>query len=137
MGGIAIKKGGHAQSGSGSLVALSTDMSQFYLNATTLTNLISGVLFGSSGGYVAYEQAAQLCDWIAAGGSVLLFNAAPGQVNLTGSTLYFTNGASQTVYAVPMHDPVEASPPLHRTADSLILRVKPASGQDEGISCAH
>jgi hypothetical protein len=121
--------------GSGSAETLSTNMTNFQLNAgvfgwleqtisssvgvstvtartikasngattSTLTNLLSSVLFGSSGGYVAYEQGGQLYDWSPAGGSVLLFNAAPGQVNLTGSTIYFTNGASQVVYAAPMH----------------------------------
>ena len=120
---------------SGSTGTLSTNMTQFQLNAgvlgwleqttsssggvstitgqaikasngattSTLTNLLSSVLFGSSGGYVAYEQGGQLYDWGPAGGSVLLFNAAPGQVHLAGSTIYFTNGASQAVYAVPMH----------------------------------
>jgi hypothetical protein len=70
---------------------------------TTLANLLSSVFFGSSGGYVAYEQSAQLYDWSPAGGSVVLFNAAPGQARLAGSTIYFTNGASQAVYAVTMH----------------------------------
>ena len=111
---------------SGSVGTLSTTMTSFQLNTgvlawleqtnssqtikasngattTTLTNLLSSVLFGSSGGYVAYEQGGQLYDWSTAGGSVLLFNAAPGQVHLTGSTIYFTNGASQALYAVPMH----------------------------------
>jgi Bacterial Ig domain len=111
---------------SGSTATLSTNMTNFQLNAgvlgwleqtgttqaikasngtttSTLTNLLSGVLFGSSGGYVAYEQGGQLYDWSPAGGSVLLFNAAPSQVHLAGSTIYFTNGASQAVYAVPMH----------------------------------
>jgi hypothetical protein len=120
---------------SGTPGTLSTDMTQFQLNAgvfgwleqtisssggvstvtaqaikasngattSTLTNLLSSVFFGSSGGYVAYEQGAQLYDWSPAGGSVLLFNAAPGQPRLGGSTIYFTNGASQVVYAVPMH----------------------------------
>jgi hypothetical protein len=70
---------------------------------STLTNLLSSVFFGSSGAYVAYEQGGQLYDWSPAGGSVLLFNAAPGQTHLGGSTIYFTNGASQVLYAVPMH----------------------------------
>jgi hypothetical protein len=69
---------------------------------STLTNLLSSVFFGSSGGYVAYEQGGQLYDWSPAGGSAILFNAAPGQVHLAGSTIYFTNGASQALYAVPM-----------------------------------
>jgi hypothetical protein len=69
---------------------------------STLTNELSSVLFGSSGGYVAYEQNGQLYDWSPAGGSALLFNAAPGQVRLTGTTIYFTNGASQALYATPM-----------------------------------
>jgi hypothetical protein len=73
------------------------------VTTSTLTNLLSSVFFGSSGGYVAYEQAGQLYDWSPAGGSVLLFNAAPGEPHLAGSTIYFTNGASQVVYAVAMH----------------------------------
>ena len=120
---------------SGSTGTLSTNMTQFHLNAgvlgwleqttslsdgvptvtgqaikasngtttSTVTSLLSSVLFGSSGGYVAYEQGGQLYDWSPAGGSVLLFNAGPGQVHLTGSTIYFTNGTSQVVYAAPMH----------------------------------
>jgi hypothetical protein len=116
---------------SGSPAVLSTNMSNFQLNSgvlawleqtisastvtaqaikvsnggtvSTLTNVLSSVLFGSNGGFVAYEQGGSLYDWSAAGGPVLLFDAAPSQVHLASSTLYFTNGASQTVYSVPMH----------------------------------
>lgn len=69
----------------------------------TITNLSSSKLFGSSGGYVAYQVAGQLYDWSPTGGSVLLFNAVPGSVLLDGSMLYFTNGTSQALYAVQMH----------------------------------
>ena len=48
---------------------------------------------------MAFEQNTQLYDWSPNGGPVVLFNAAPGRVNLAGSTIYFTNGASQVVYA--------------------------------------
>jgi hypothetical protein len=113
---------------SGSAVTLSTVMARFQLNAgvvgwleqpttgtstikswngattSSLTGLpLNTTFFGSSGGFVAFEQNTQLYDWSPNGGPVVLFNAAPGQVNLAGSTIYFTNGASQVVYAVPMH----------------------------------
>jgi hypothetical protein len=72
--------GWHEQtfSSSGSLTAQTINASNG-VTTSTLTNLLSSVLFGSSGGYVAYEQGGQLYDWSPAGGSVLLFNATPGQ----------------------------------------------------------
>lgn len=111
-----------------SVVTLSTNMTSFALNdgllawaelssngtgqsikawngssISTITNLSSSKLFGSSGGFVAYQAGGQLYDWSPAGGSVLLFNGTPDPVLLDGSTLYFPNGASsQVLYAVPM-----------------------------------
>jgi hypothetical protein len=49
------------------------------LSTTTLTNLLSSVLFGSSGGYVVYGQGGQLYDWITAGGSVLYSMQPPAR----------------------------------------------------------
>ena len=49
------------------------------LSTTTLTNLLSSVLFGSSGGYVACGQGGQLYDWITAGGSVLYSMQPPAR----------------------------------------------------------
>ncbi len=71
--------------------------------SSTISNLLSSTFFGASGGYVAFEENGHLYDWSVTGGRTLLFDAAPGQVHLTGTTLYFTNGSGQTVYAVPMH----------------------------------
>jgi len=65
--------------------------------------LLTSALFGTSGGYVAYEESGKLYDWSPSGGKTLLFDATPGQVHLTGSTLYFTNGTTQALYSIPMH----------------------------------
>ena len=70
---------------------------------STLSGLLTSALFGTSGGYVAYEESGKLYDWSPSGGKTLLFDATPGQVHLTGSTLYFTNGTTQALYSIPMH----------------------------------
>lgn len=69
----------------------------------TISNLLATAFFGSSGGFIAYEKSGELYDWSPTGGEVLLFESSPGQLHLAGSTVYFTNGNSQALYAVPMH----------------------------------
>ncbi len=73
------------------------------VTTSTLSNLLGASFLGSSGGYVAFEESAQLYVWSPAGGKTLLFEAAPGQVHLSGTSLYFTNGNRQALYSVPMH----------------------------------
>jgi hypothetical protein len=69
---------------------------------STLSSQLGTVFFGSSGGYVFFEEGGKLYAWSSSGGRMLLFEAAPGQVRLTGKIVYFTNGTSQAVYAVTL-----------------------------------
>ena len=69
---------------------------------STVSPLLGTVLFGSSGGYIVFEESGKMYAWSVSGGRLLLFDAVPGQVNLTGKTVYFTNGSQQVVYAVPL-----------------------------------
>lgn len=69
---------------------------------STVSPLLGTVFFGSSGGYIVFEESGKMYAWSVSGGRLLLFDAAPGQVNLTGKTVYFTNGTQQVVYAVPL-----------------------------------
>jgi len=70
---------------------------------STISTQLGTALFGSSGGYVFFEEGGKLYAWSSSGGRQLLFDAAPGQVRLTGKTLYFTNGTSQTVFGVTLN----------------------------------
>ncbi len=68
--------------------------------ASPVSTLPNTVFFGSSGGYIFFEEGGKLYAWSSSGGRQILFDAAPGQVRLTGKTVYFTNGTSQAVYGV-------------------------------------
>ena len=72
------------------------------MTTTTVSNVVSSAFFGSSGGYVVFEEGGKLYAWSISGGRRLLFDSNPGQVNLTGKTVYFTNGNTQTLYAVTL-----------------------------------
>jgi len=69
---------------------------------TTITNVVGSAFFGSSGGYVIFEEHGKLYAWSVAGGRQLLFDSNPGQVQLTGKTVYFTNGNAQTLYSITL-----------------------------------
>lgn len=71
-------------------------------NQTVVSNRLSSVLYGSGMGYVLFEDAGVLKYWSAAGGAKTLFDGTPGHALFSGRTAYFTNGASQTLYAVPL-----------------------------------
>ena len=66
---------------------------------TTLPSLLNSVFFGSSGGYVAFQESGKLYAWSPASGRTLLFDGPPGQVHLTGKTVYFVQ---QVLYAVTL-----------------------------------
>jgi hypothetical protein len=72
------------------------------MTTTTVSNVVSSAFFGSSGGYVVFEEGGKLYAWSSSGGRRLLFDSNPGQVNLTGKTVYFTNGNTQTLFAVTL-----------------------------------
>ena len=70
-------------------------------NTSTLSILSSSVLYGAGGGFVVYGEAGKAYAWNAAlGSSKLLIDGAPSQVLISGTTMYFVMGASQTVYRV-------------------------------------
>jgi hypothetical protein len=72
------------------------------MTTTTVSNVLGSAFFGSSGGYVVFEESAKLYAWSSGGGRRLLLDSTPGQVHLTGKTVYFTSGSAQTLYAVTL-----------------------------------
>jgi hypothetical protein len=71
---------------------------------STVSSRVSSVLFGTGGGYVAFEEDSKLHVWSAAGGRQLIFDAAPGGVLVSGKTVYFITGNRQkAVYSVTLN----------------------------------
>ena len=64
----------------------------------------TAVLYGVGNGLVVYGAQNKTYTWSAASpqSSSLLIDTAPGQTLISGSTLYFTQGASQAVYKVTL-----------------------------------
>jgi hypothetical protein len=70
-------------------------------STSTLSVLSTSVLYGAGGGFVVYGEAGKTNVWNAAlGSSKLLIDGAPSLVLISGATMYFVMGASQTVYRV-------------------------------------
>jgi hypothetical protein len=69
---------------------------------STVSGLIGSSFFGSSGGYIVFQENNKLYAWSVSGGRKLLFDAQAGGVTLTGKTMYFTNGTQQLVYGVTL-----------------------------------
>ena len=67
---------------------------------STITSAPTAVLYGAGNGVVVYGALNKTYTWSAANGpsSNLLIDTTPGQVLISGSTMYFTQGASQAVY---------------------------------------
>ena len=67
---------------------------------STITSAPTAVLYGAGNGVVVYGALNKTYTWSAANGpsSSLLIDTTPGQVLISGSTMYFTQGASQAVY---------------------------------------
>ena len=51
-------------------------------NVTTVSNQLKTVFFGSSGGYIFFEEGGKLYAWSPSAGRQLVFDAAPSQVSL-------------------------------------------------------
>jgi hypothetical protein len=68
----------------------------------TISTVLYAPFYGSSGGYVFFEENNKLYAWSFATGRRLLFDSNPGQVRLTGKTVYFTSGSTQTLYGVTL-----------------------------------
>jgi hypothetical protein len=71
-------------------------------NTATITARLSSVLFGTSSGYVLYEDQGALHVWSAAGGSKLIFDAVPRMAMISQKTVYFTNGYENALYQVTL-----------------------------------
>jgi hypothetical protein len=71
-------------------------------STSTVSALLGTTFYGSSGGYVVFEESGSLYAWSPGGGRQLIFDAQPGQLMLTGKTVYFTHGNQQVVYAVAL-----------------------------------
>ena len=71
---------------------------------STVSGVTSSVLYGTGGGFVVFGESGKTYSWNASTkSSTLLIDAAPNQVLLKGSTLYFVMGASKTVYRVALN----------------------------------
>ena len=71
---------------------------------STITNSPTAVLYGASNGVVVYGVQNKTYTWSANTGLVAnqFIDTTPGQVLISGSTMYFTQGASQAVYKVTL-----------------------------------
>ena len=71
---------------------------------STVTSAPTAVLYGAGNGMVIYGAQNKTYTWSAtnAQSSNLLIDTTPGQTLISGSTLYFTQGASQAVYKVTL-----------------------------------
>lgn len=71
---------------------------------STITAAPTAVLYGAGNGLVVYGAQNKTYTWSAASpqSSNLLIDTSPGQTLISGSTLYFTQGASQAVYKVTL-----------------------------------
>jgi len=71
---------------------------------STITAASTAVLYGTGNGLVIYGAQNKTFTWSAASpqSSSLLIDNAPGQTLISGSTLYFTQGANQAVYKVTL-----------------------------------
>lgn len=67
---------------------------------STITNAPTAVLYGAGNGAVVYGALNKTYTWSATNGPSynLLIDTTPGQVLISGSTMYFTQGTRQAVY---------------------------------------
>jgi hypothetical protein len=67
---------------------------------STLSTAPTSVLYGAANGVVVYGVQNKTYTWSATTGKVAnqLIDTTPGQVLISGSTMYFTQGTSQAVY---------------------------------------
>jgi hypothetical protein len=70
------------------------------ITVTTVSSLTSARFYGTGGGFVLFGESSNLYVWNATEGRQLLLEATPGVALISGNTVYFTNGVSQTVYSV-------------------------------------
>ena len=89
-------------SGNYSTVLTQTIKASSATTISSISTLLSSVFFGSSGGYIVFQENGKLYAWSPAKGRQLLFDASAGQVRLTGKIVYFVNGNQQVVYAVSL-----------------------------------
>jgi hypothetical protein len=71
---------------------------------STITAAPTAVLYGAGNGMVVYGAQNKTYTWSATStpSSSLLIDTTPGQTMISGSTLYFTQGATQAVYKVTL-----------------------------------
>lgn len=83
----------------------SKSLKAFVNGATsTVSSVTSSVLYGTGGGFVVFGELGKTYSWNASTkSSTLIIDAAPNQVLLSGSTLYFVMGASKAVYRVVLN----------------------------------
>jgi len=73
---------------------------------STISTASDASLRGVGGGFVVYNTAGKSYQWSSANGtSTVLIDAAPtsGAILVSGSTMYFTMGASNAVYQITLH----------------------------------
>ena len=66
---------------------------------STVSSLSTAVLYGAGGGHLVFGESGKTYSWNAATrSSTLRLDAAPNQVMVSGTTMYFVMGATQSVY---------------------------------------
>jgi hypothetical protein len=73
-------------------------------NTSTISSSPTAVLYGAANGVVVYGMQNKTYTWSATTGQVAnqLIDTTPGQVLISGSTMYFTQGNSLAVYKVTL-----------------------------------
>ena len=68
-------------------------------STSTVSSLSSAVLYGAGAGQLLFGESGKVYSWNAATrSSTLRIEAAPNQVMVSGSSVYFVMGTTQTVY---------------------------------------
>jgi uncharacterized protein (DUF1778 family) len=72
-------------------------------STSTVSSLSSAVLYGAGAGQLLFGESGKVYSWNAATrSSTLRIEAAPNQVMVSGSSVYFVMGATQTVYRLAL-----------------------------------
>jgi hypothetical protein len=103
---VAWVEGSSSSNAQGIQTTTITGLKVLNTNGTTSTISTSptSVLYGAGNGVVVYGVQNKTYMWSASTGQVAnpLIDTTPGQVLISGSTMYFTQGSSQAVYKVTL-----------------------------------
>lgn len=74
------------------------------VSGTSTPSILSTTLYDTASGFVVYGEAGKVFNWNAVQArATLLLEAVPGQVLLSGQTMYFVMSSSQTLYKLRLN----------------------------------